>query len=773
MRRSFFVGSLLTFVLAACHSGSHHGSGGAGGTGGAGGHGGAAPDGGVSNAPGWDALKIGGGGFVVGASVAGDGTKIFKTDTSGGYLYHDDTGHFEQVVPNHLPADANYLWNGSGAYDVLIAWSNSSIIYASYANAIYRSTDKGKTFTRVKDSLAFDSNGGAMRTGGKHGEIDPQNPDHLLVSDSVAMYRSTDGGATWSTPNGLVPAGNLIDTVKGYTGVAFNRASALVSGRTSEAIVATAGRYFRTTDGGDNWTEISSGGPGAEAHYAQFDQNGRYTVALQTTGLWQYGGGAWKKLNDGGDSFYVDPANADHIYLNANTAVGQQRSTDNGATWKAANLTPGTQHSVDNIPWHATYPHYYSAQFLVDEVRKTGWLPGGNQGVASFPLTELDQDGSHQLDIHGIGIEQLCLMRLAAPKGSKKLHAAVMDENYAQLDRDNLVYPSIVNVVTQAGTAPFGPSFGLDVSKEDPKLLARWMSATTTTGFSGWSDDEGATWHPFESLPPGGSDLTWGYGGRVAYSGKDNIILTSSNTRGQSAPRVPYYTLDRGKTWHEVTLPTEAWTVDNAAAIHSAWYLDREILVADAEQLGRFYFLVYSDDDATIRGLYTTDDGGVTWTLAHQDLPGQPGPMYFGDWNWNVHLESPKKGHLWAGAGPQGSPPPNVAGDGFLYRSMDDGKTFEPLPDVKEPANFGFGAPAHPGGYPVLYMEGFYKDMPAVWMSPDADQPTPTWIHIGASPNDVWAGPTYITGDPDVPGRVYIATGCNGAQVGQFGDKLP
>ena len=40
---------------------------------------------------GWDYAKIGGGGFVTGGTVAADGTKFFRTDTSGGYLYNDAT----------------------------------------------------------------------------------------------------------------------------------------------------------------------------------------------------------------------------------------------------------------------------------------------------------------------------------------------------------------------------------------------------------------------------------------------------------------------------------------------------------------------------------------------------------------------------------------------------------------------------------------------------------------------------------------------------------
>ena len=82
------------------------------------------------------------------------------------------------------------------------------------------------------------------------------------------------------------------------------------------------------------------------------------------------------------------------------------------------------------------------------------------------------------------------------------------DESYAELDRDNAVFPSVVNDVT--GLAP---AWGLDGSRENPKMLARWLSGPVAK--SGWTDDGGATWHTFATLPVGVTTDTndWGYGG--------------------------------------------------------------------------------------------------------------------------------------------------------------------------------------------------------------------------------------------------------------------
>jgi hypothetical protein len=70
---------------------------------------------GSAQTTGWDYAKIGGGGFITGGQVAADGTKFFRTDTSGGYLYDDTTGRLAQIVPRNLPAGVNVFLNGTGS----------------------------------------------------------------------------------------------------------------------------------------------------------------------------------------------------------------------------------------------------------------------------------------------------------------------------------------------------------------------------------------------------------------------------------------------------------------------------------------------------------------------------------------------------------------------------------------------------------------------------------------------------------------------------------
>jgi len=728
---------------------------------------------GDAGATGWQYAKIGGGGFITGGQVAADGTKFFRTDTSGGYLYDDATGQLSQIVPRNLPAGTNVFLDGTGCYEALISWTSSKLLYAAYNNALYRSTDGGNTFTAVKSGFTFDSNGGGMRTEERHGQIDPQNPDHLLFGDQIGLYRSTDGGTTWSLASGAPASKGLNGDTAGWSGVAFNRTSPLAGGFSSEAVASTGGLFFRTTDGGNTWADISIGGPAAEPQVAEYDGQGRYFVSLAAGGIWRYASGAWKNLNPPSNSslFFLDPTNDSHVVLVGESNFASAQSTDSGDTWGPnLNSAVDNQASVDGIPWHSTNPHYYRANILVDGMRNVIWTPGGNQGLESIPLTAVSSGPPYTCDMHGIGVEDMCINTMVAPTGSKKLHTVVWDEWYGQLDRANVVYPSIMNPMKGG----ISPSWGLDGSKQTSTMLARWLDGAIGSGApfaqSGWSGDDGATWTPFATLPASTTGQNdWGYGGELAYSGQDNIIVVSSNTNGASTTngqlRMPYYTLDRGATWHPVTLPT-AWTPANVSLVHFAYYLNRQILVADAATLARFYFLVYASDP-TFSGVYRTDDGGVTWTLT-SPLPPTSDPSI---WQFNAHLKSPVQDHVWMTAGEEGGGSP--VGIGQLWRSTDGGMTFTALPDVLEPNNIAFGAPAHAGGYPVLFMSGWVNGKPGMWMTADANDASPMWISLGAAPNDQYAAVNYMEGDPDVAGRVWVATGCAGVQLGDFAGLLP
>jgi photosystem II stability/assembly factor-like uncharacterized protein len=143
--------------------------------------------------------------------------------------------------------------NGAiGLLDVEVAPSSSSIVYASGVLWLWRSGDGGATWTEVSVSPP----GPDLR----FLRIDPANPSHLWGSDSLHLFQSTDGGATWAIPPAAPSFGCQI------TDLAFARSSPSVlyvagSQPAGPTCASTKPAFFRSVDGGVSWTEADAGLP--------------------------------------------------------------------------------------------------------------------------------------------------------------------------------------------------------------------------------------------------------------------------------------------------------------------------------------------------------------------------------------------------------------------------------------------------------------------------------------------------------------------------------
>ncbi|MFC1543737.1 WD40/YVTN/BNR-like repeat-containing protein [Gemmatimonadota bacterium] len=122
----------------------------------------------------------------------------------GGIFKSTDGGAHWRKLAGGLPEGEN----GVEQADLVIAPSNPNRLYATVAMGrgvgIFRSDDAGETWTRItQDSRP------AGRIGGGDlpvPAVDPKNPD-IVYSASVVMWRSTDGGRTWTAIRGA-PGGD-------------------------------------------------------------------------------------------------------------------------------------------------------------------------------------------------------------------------------------------------------------------------------------------------------------------------------------------------------------------------------------------------------------------------------------------------------------------------------------------------------------------------------------------------------------------------------------
>ncbi|MFH1119214.1 MAG: GEVED domain-containing protein [Bacteroidota bacterium] len=117
-------------------------------------------------------------------------------------------------------------------------------IYVAYQD-VFKSTDQGTNWTQISNWAGSEIS---------HIAIAPSNSLYIYATTQTNLYRTTDGGTTWSDITGTLPVGSSLIT---YFSVKNDDPNTVwVSMGTY-----TANRVYQTTDGGATWTSISSGLP--------------------------------------------------------------------------------------------------------------------------------------------------------------------------------------------------------------------------------------------------------------------------------------------------------------------------------------------------------------------------------------------------------------------------------------------------------------------------------------------------------------------------------
>src|SRR5580704_552767 len=206
--------------------------------------------------------------FRGGRAVAGAGSpsqpNVYYFGATGGGVWKTVDGG-----ANWIPVSDGFFKTGSvGAIDV--SQSDPNVVYVgmgetpirgnlSYGDGVYKSTDAGKTWNNIglKDTQQI----GRIR-------VNPRNPDIVYVAalghvfgpnEERGVFRSTDGGKNWKKVLYRSNKAGACDIVLDpsnpniiYAGLweAYRTPFTLVSGGPGSGI-------FKSTDGGDNWTEIT------------------------------------------------------------------------------------------------------------------------------------------------------------------------------------------------------------------------------------------------------------------------------------------------------------------------------------------------------------------------------------------------------------------------------------------------------------------------------------------------------------------------------------
>ena len=256
-----------------------------------------------------------------------------------------------------------------------VAESNPDIVFAGMGevalrgnviqgDGVYKSTDGGKTWKHT--GLADTQNIARIR-------IHPSNPDIVYVAAlghtygpnaERGVFRSQDGGATWKRVLFRSEKAGAVDLCLDPRNPQQLFAALWEVYRTPHSLSSggPGSGLFKSTDGGDTWTEISRN-PGLPkgllgkigVSVSGADASRVYAIVeAEDGGIFRSddGGATWSKVNDERrfrqrafyySRIYADPKDRDRLYV-LNT--GLYRSTDAGKTWKAIRVPHGDNHDL-------------------------------------------------------------------------------------------------------------------------------------------------------------------------------------------------------------------------------------------------------------------------------------------------------------------------------------------------------------------------------------------------------------------------------------------
>ena len=283
--------------------------------------------------------------------------------------------------------------------------SAAGTLYAATQAGMYKTTDGGASWTRSSSGIPGTIGGFAARIGGI--AVHPTDPSVVYAAaGGNKVYRSTNAGAAW------LPLGSGLPATVGDVAVDPLMPATLYAG--GGDIFGGPGGIFKSTDGGDNWSLLAREAFGGWAGLITPSPTtpGTVLAVTSTTGLRNLvrstnGGATWSDTGIEVVDLAFDPVNASTVYAAGPvSATRLQRSTDNGTTWTP--IHDGLPSQVTAVVVHPTEPSTLYAG--------TSW-----DGV----FRSTDAGASWSRVNHGITNPQV--RRLAIePAGATTVHAALI-----------------------------------------------------------------------------------------------------------------------------------------------------------------------------------------------------------------------------------------------------------------------------------------------------------------------------------------------------------
>ncbi len=714
----------------------------------------------------WKNVNITAGGFVSGIvfSPAQKDVVYARTDIGGAYRWNAIAKRWVPLLDWVTRANSNW----AGVESIAVDPTDANKVYVaagtyltSTNTAILRSNDQGRTFTATTMMVPMGGNADG-RSVGERLMVDPNHGSTLYFgSRTMGLWKSTDSAATWTHLTSFPGAATTPNTV-GIAFVVFDPLSCGTGGETTVyvGLGATGTSIYRSSDGGTTWTALAGQPTTMMPSHAAVSPTGKLYVTYGggtgnngdgpnnvTTGAVQrldIASGTWTAITPsvpaGSTTFgyagvSIDGTSPDTLVVSTldRWSIGDEifRSADAGATWMPLNVTQAP-HDIQTIPWvtfHAAKPNYtgWMADVEIDPFNPSRILYVTGQGIwGSDDMSAVAANMPMHWDFRSVGIEETAVQDLSSPPSGPSLWSGVGDiGGFRHDDVDATPASGMFSNPVFTGTD------SIDFAELAPSIVARAgrgnatvNNVTTSTTMGALSTDGGTTWAKFATSPPIGAGAITNIA--VSADGATLVWAIPANTR--VTPAVAgglYVSRDHGATWTAST---------GVGAVRPVF--------SDRVNPSKFY--VY-DTAATAPRFYVSTDAGATFaaTAATGLARGV---------NTRQRALPGIEGDIWI-----------VTSTGLLH-STDSGATFTAVSMATTPLAFGYGKAAPGQTYPALYLLGTVGGAVGIYRSDDA---AATWTRTD-DPQHLWPTAGQITGDPRVYGRVYVGTNGRGILYGDI-----
>lgn len=263
------------------------------------------PSTGEPGRPGW---RVIGGGDGMHVQVADDGTTYIGFQF-GYYFRLNPDGSRDMVRPRDALGEKALRYNWSTP--ILLSRHQDDILYFG-ADKLYRSMDRGDTWTAISDDLTENPNRGDVPFGTMTSLSESPGQFGLIWAgtDDGQVLVTPDGGVTWNDVTDGLPADRWVSRVEASSHETTRAYLSLNGYRDDD----TTAYVYVTEDLGKTWTSLADGLPAEAVNVVR-----------------------------------EDPVNADVLYVG--TDRGAYVSLDRGQTWQ------GLPNGLPNVPVHDLVIH--------------------------------------------------------------------------------------------------------------------------------------------------------------------------------------------------------------------------------------------------------------------------------------------------------------------------------------------------------------------------------------------------------------------------------